>query len=141
MRIDSLFAKGRPVVSFEFFPPSTSQGRDALSRTLASLTPLRPRFVSVTCGAGGTTRRLTRDTLQWVRDATGVDSAPHLITPLPIVARVRKELCQVLRIGGAQNRWRRGLLVLDAVEFVVPQIENHRARRERPDLGNERSGS
>ena len=50
-----------PVFSFEFFPPKDDKGREALERSLAELAPLNPAFVSVTCGAGGGTRELTRD--------------------------------------------------------------------------------
>jgi methylenetetrahydrofolate reductase (NADPH) len=80
-------------ISFEFFPPSTPRGQESLRRTLSTLAPLGPRFVSVTCGAGGSTRRLTRDTLQRVRDESQVDSAPHLIC----VGASREEINDVVR--------------------------------------------
>ncbi len=50
-----------PVFSFEFFPPKDEKGRETLERSLAELAPLSPAFVSVTCGAAGSTRDLTRD--------------------------------------------------------------------------------
>ncbi len=50
-----------PVFSFEFFPPKDEKGRDTLERSLAELARLDPAFVSVTCGAAGSTRDLTRD--------------------------------------------------------------------------------
>ncbi len=50
-----------PVFSFEFFPPKDDRGRDTLERSLAELAKLSPAFVSVTCGAAGSTRDLTRD--------------------------------------------------------------------------------
>ncbi|MCC8189707.1 MAG: methylenetetrahydrofolate reductase [NAD(P)H] [Planctomycetes bacterium] len=50
-----------PVFSFEFFPPKDEAGMATLERSLAELAALNPAFVSVTCGAGGSTRELTRD--------------------------------------------------------------------------------
>ena len=50
-----------PVFSFEFFPPKDEKGRETLERSLAELSRLDPAFVSVTCGAAGSTRDLTRD--------------------------------------------------------------------------------
>ncbi len=50
-----------PVFSFEFFPPKDETGRQSLERSMAELAELRPAFVSVTCGAAGSTRDLTRD--------------------------------------------------------------------------------
>ncbi len=50
-----------PVFSFEFFPPKDDKGRETLERSLAELAKLNPAFVSVTCGAAGSTRDLTRD--------------------------------------------------------------------------------
>ena len=57
MRIRELISSGRPCFSFEFFPPKDEQGFDQLRATLASLSELKPSFVSVTWGAGGSTRR------------------------------------------------------------------------------------
>ena len=48
-------------VSFEFFPPKTERMGEILWDSIATLAPLKPRFVSVTYGAGGTTRELTQD--------------------------------------------------------------------------------
>lgn len=50
-----------PVFSFEFFPPKDEKGMETLERSLAELSTLNPAFVSVTCGAAGSTRDLTRD--------------------------------------------------------------------------------
>ena len=59
MRIARMFGSDRPVISFEFFPPKTEPGFDALFRTITELKELAPSFVSVTWGAGGSTRRKT----------------------------------------------------------------------------------
>ena len=56
MRIDELLGRGLPTISFEFFPPKTEEGFAALYRTIDDLHPLKPSYVSVTYGAGGSTR-------------------------------------------------------------------------------------
>ena len=53
MRIADRYGQGRPVFSFEFFPPKTDAGFRSLYRTIEELQPLNPGFVSVTWGAGG----------------------------------------------------------------------------------------
>jgi len=63
--------------SFEFFPPRTPQGRDKLRATWQQLAQLKPRFFSVTFGAGGSTREGTLDTVLEIR-AEGHEAAPHL---------------------------------------------------------------
>jgi len=58
MRISQILGEGRPTVSFEFFPPKTDVGRDSLLRVIGKLAVVSPDFVSVTYGAGGSTRAL-----------------------------------------------------------------------------------
>ena len=65
------------VFSFEFFPPRTPQGRDKLRATWQQLAQLKPRFFSVTFGAGGSTRAGTLDTVLEIR-AAGNEAAPHI---------------------------------------------------------------
>lgn len=65
-------------VSFEFFPPKTAAMEESLWRTVLALEPLRPRFVSVTYGAGGTTRERTHATVRRIRQETSLDPAAHL---------------------------------------------------------------
>jgi methylenetetrahydrofolate reductase (NADPH) len=67
-----------PAVSFEFFPPKDLAGSFRLWDTVHSLAPLDPRFVSVTYGAGGTTRDLTRDAVATLHAASGLAVAAHL---------------------------------------------------------------
>lgn len=64
-------------LSFEFFPPKTDAGREKLRSVRCVLAAYRPRFCSVTYGAGGSTRDNTRDTVLEIR-AAGLDVAPHL---------------------------------------------------------------
>ncbi|CAN0617575.1 5,10-methylenetetrahydrofolate reductase [Burkholderia multivorans] len=64
-------------LSFEFFPPKTAEGVEKLRATRAQLMPLKPKFVSVTFGAGGSTQQGTLDTvLDMQKD--GLEAAPHL---------------------------------------------------------------
>ena len=67
-----------PRVSFEFFPPQTLDGSFRLWDTVQTLAPLKPDYVSVTYGAGGTTRRLTHDAVATIRRNYGLNVAAHL---------------------------------------------------------------
>lgn len=76
-RIGDLLAAGR-TFSFEFSPPKSAAASLSLGRTIAELEPLAPSFVSVTYGAGGSTREHTRDTVLWVKRETNVSPMAHL---------------------------------------------------------------
>jgi methylenetetrahydrofolate reductase (NADPH) len=76
-RIGDLLAAGR-TYSFEFSPPKSAAASLSLGHTIAELEPLGPSFVSVTYGAGGSTREHTRDTVLWVRKETAVPPMAHL---------------------------------------------------------------
>lgn len=67
-----------PSISFEFFPPKSLDASFQLWETLNALTHLEPSFVSVTYGAGGTTRELTHEAVETIRSHTGVQVAAHL---------------------------------------------------------------
>jgi methylenetetrahydrofolate reductase (NADPH) len=67
-----------PSVSFEFFPPQTLEASFRLWDTVQVLAPLQPRFVSVTYGAGGTTRDLTREAVATLHKSSGLPVAAHL---------------------------------------------------------------
>src|SRR5690349_1004457 len=64
-------------LSFEFFPPKTPEGVEKLRATRAQLVPLKPKFVSCTFGAGGSTQQGTLDTVVEMA-AEGLEAAPHL---------------------------------------------------------------
>jgi len=76
-RVSELLAAGR-TFSFEFFPPKTDGAQLSLGRAIAELEPLGPSFVSVTYGAGGSTRRRTREVVSWVRRETHITPMAHL---------------------------------------------------------------
>jgi methylenetetrahydrofolate reductase (NADPH) len=67
-----------PAVSFEFFPPKTDKAEAQLWDSIKRLAPLRPRFVSVTYGAGGTTRERTHATVERIQTETSIPAAAHL---------------------------------------------------------------
>ena len=77
VKIADLLADG-PTFSFEFFPPKTDAAQLSLLDTIAELEPLHPSFVSVTYGAGGSTRERTRDLVMWVRRDTSITPMAHL---------------------------------------------------------------
>jgi methylenetetrahydrofolate reductase (NADPH) len=78
MRIAERFATGQPVFSFEFFPPKTEPGFDLLFETIRELKPLDPDFVSVTWGAGGSTRRKTVELVIQIQQEVGLTAMAHL---------------------------------------------------------------
>ena len=71
MRISELLERRRPVFSFEFFPPKTDDGQRTLEGTLEVLKDDRPDYVSVTYGAGGTTRNRTVDITKSIKQDLG----------------------------------------------------------------------
>jgi methylenetetrahydrofolate reductase (NADPH) len=68
----------RPAVSFEFFPPKNIEGSFRLWDTVQALAPMEPEFVSVTYGAGGTTRKLTHEAVDAIHKKAGLRVAAHL---------------------------------------------------------------
>jgi methylenetetrahydrofolate reductase (NADPH) len=70
--------KYQPIFSFEFFPPKTRDGVIKLEATSKVLAELKPRFFSVTFGAGGSTRDRTYETVIDLHESSGVDAAPHI---------------------------------------------------------------
>jgi methylenetetrahydrofolate reductase (NADPH) len=77
---DPMWLQGaqRPLVSFEFFPPKTAEMEARLWQAVKRLEPLAPRFVSVTYGAGGSTRERTHATVVRIRRETLLEPAAHL---------------------------------------------------------------
>lgn len=78
MAILSLLKAPKPTLSFEFFPPKDDAGADDLLKTVDDLGKLDPAFVSVTYGAGGTTRGRTRSLVQRIMKEASVPTVPHL---------------------------------------------------------------
>jgi methylenetetrahydrofolate reductase (NADPH) len=103
MRIaDRLIKGGPPCFSFEFFPPKTDEGVDQLFATLRDLAELKPGFVSVTYGAGGSTQQRTVELVTAIKRETGIEAMAHLTC----VAHGRTELRGILerlRAAGVDN--------------------------------------
>jgi methylenetetrahydrofolate reductase (NADPH) len=78
MRIAELLDHQRPVFSFEFFPPKTDDGQRTLETTLAVLKGDEPHYVSVTYGAGGSTRARTVEITKWIKQDLGIEAMAHL---------------------------------------------------------------
>jgi methylenetetrahydrofolate reductase (NADPH) len=78
MRITERLLLPSPCFSFEFFPPKTEQGHAALMDTLRELRELDPGFVSVTYGAGGSTRKTTTELVARIQGETGLTAMAHL---------------------------------------------------------------
>ena len=78
MHLADVLARDSFTASFELFPPKSDDGWDALFGAIADLEPLKPSFVSVTYGAGGSTRRLTHDLVVRIKRETSLDPVPHL---------------------------------------------------------------
>ena len=100
-KIVDLLAAGR-TYSFEFFPPKTDDAARALEKTIAELQPLEPSFVSVTYGAGGTTRDRTRDIVMDIERNVGLTAMAHLTC----VAHTRAQLVELLeeyKAAGIKN--------------------------------------
>lgn len=78
MRLDDLFSRKPRTLSFEFFPPKNERGWHTLEDTIDQLVPLGPDFISVTYGAGGSTREKTREVIEHITRTTGVTTMAHL---------------------------------------------------------------
>ncbi len=75
--ISDMLKEGRPLFSFEFFPPKTPEGEDKLFATIAELAQQKPDYVSVTYGAGGSTREKTRSWVENIQNRYGIPAMAH----------------------------------------------------------------
>ncbi|MCG8551296.1 MAG: methylenetetrahydrofolate reductase, partial [Desulfobacterales bacterium] len=78
MHARDIFESHKTTFSFEFFPPKTPASAESLFKAVKELEELKPTFVSVTYGAGGSTRELTHDLVLRIRKETKVTTVPHL---------------------------------------------------------------
>ena len=99
MRIPELYTGNRPVFSFEFFPPKTDAGYRSLFRTIEDLTPLEPGFVSVTCGAAGSTREKTADLVYRIQQETRLTAMAHVTCTGRSAEEVAESLEKMERAG------------------------------------------
>jgi methylenetetrahydrofolate reductase (NADPH) len=102
MRIIDTLVPGKPAYSFEFFPPKDDAGTEVLFQTVAALRDYAPTYVSVTYGAGGSTRKLTLELVERIKRETGIETMAHLTC----VGATRQEIGEVLghlRENGIDN--------------------------------------
>lgn len=112
MHIQDILAGGRTTFSFEFFPPKTEKASEALYETISELEAYEPAFVSVTYGAGGSTRELTNDLVVRLKTTTSLDPIPHLTCVChqesdieSILSRYAEEgVSNILALGGDPPR-------------------------------------
>jgi methylenetetrahydrofolate reductase (NADPH) len=102
MRIDELLHRGLPTVSFEFFPPKSEEGFASLYRTIDDLHPLKPSSVSVSYGAGGSTRQKTVDLVSRIQNELKIRSMAHL-TCVGHTAEEIRVLDQLWESGNSQR--------------------------------------
>lgn len=105
MKIRHMLATGSPTVSFEFFPPKEDHGFTRLFETIDALRPLSPSYVSVTYGAGGTTRHKTVELVKRIKRDAGIEAMAHITC----VGATREHIASVL-----------DSLEADGVENVLP---------------------
>jgi methylenetetrahydrofolate reductase (NADPH) len=102
VRISEIYRRRRRVFSFEFFPPKTDDGFRSLYRTIERLEGLGPDFVSVTWGAGGSTRRKTVELVIEMQRELGINAMAHL----SCIDSTREQIAQTLdtlQAGGVEN--------------------------------------
>lgn len=114
--IESVFSGTQPRVSFEFFPPKTDEMEAKLWQTITTLAPLDPTFVSVTYGAGGTTRERTHQTVVRMAQETHLKPAAHLTC----VGASRDEVDAI-----AQTYWQSGIRHIVALRGDPPEGQNY----------------
>jgi methylenetetrahydrofolate reductase (NADPH) len=103
VRIGAKHGRGRPVFSFEFFPPKTDEGARALISTVADLKgALAPDFVSVTCGAGGSTRDRTLELVMKIQSELKLTAMAHLTCVGSTEAEIAENVNSLVA-GGVEN--------------------------------------
>jgi methylenetetrahydrofolate reductase (NADH) len=112
MHIAQVLKQYQPAISFEFFPPKTEAASQELFQTITQLAPLKPAYVSVTYGAGGSTRTLTHDLVVKLHEETSLTIVSHLTC----VGSGQDEIRQIL-----QNYQDRGIKNIMALRGDPPQ--------------------
>jgi methylenetetrahydrofolate reductase (NADPH) len=114
MSIRELAHENRPIrVSFEFSPPKTQEAEEPLWRAIRRLEPLSPAFVSVTYGAGGSTRERTHATVKRIVEETALSPAAHLTC----VAAPKSEIDQIVK-----DYWDAGVRHIVALRGDMPDM-------------------
>lgn len=111
-QLRELYGATPPAVSFEFFPPKSPDAETRLWDVIGTLAPLKPRFVSVTYGAGGSTRERTHATVTRIKRETDLTPAAHLTC----INASKEEMREI-----AQNYWDNGIRHIVALRGDPPQ--------------------
>ena len=93
MHITDIINKDHPTFSFEFFPPKSERASESLLETIKDLESLDPSYVSITYGAGGTTRERTHDLVENILETTSLTPIPHLTC----VQHTEEEISNILK--------------------------------------------
>ena len=101
-RIDQILEDTHPCFSFEFFPPKTEEGEKNLRAALEELKKDTPEFVSVTYGAGGSTRDRTIGIVKWIKQELGIEAMAHFTCVGATVEDLRGTLDEI-RASGIEN--------------------------------------
>src|SRR5205085_5445827 len=112
MRIDQVLRQGKPSISFEFFPPRSDAGFAQLYQTIGALHALHPSYVSVTYGAGGSTREKTVALVERIQRGLHIRAMAHLTC----VGHTADEIGQIL-----DDLWRSGVRNVLALRGDPPQ--------------------
>ena len=99
MRIEHILTERQPVFSFEFFPPKTEEGESNLRLALNDLKDDEPAFVSVTYGAGGSTREKTVDIVKSIKQEYGIEAMAHFSLVGQSVDGLRRQLEEIAEAG------------------------------------------
>ncbi|MGH7728532.1 MAG: methylenetetrahydrofolate reductase [NAD(P)H] [Vulcanimicrobiaceae bacterium] len=102
MKIAELLGRGRPTISFEFFPPKSEAGVAQLLETIGTLRALGPAFVSVTYGAGGSSRTRTVEVVTRIKHELGIEPLAH-VTCIGSTAGELRALFGELASSGVEN--------------------------------------
>ncbi|HYH58954.1 MAG TPA: methylenetetrahydrofolate reductase [NAD(P)H] [Thermoleophilaceae bacterium] len=101
-RIDRILEDTHPCFSFEFFPPKTEEGEKNLRAALEELAKDKPSYVSVTYGAGGSTRDRTIEIVKWIKQDLGIEAMAHFTCVGATVEQLRATLDHI-RDAGIEN--------------------------------------
>src|SRR5205814_1079797 len=112
MHITDIMRRDSPTFSFEFFPPKTPEAAEILYQTIRDLESYMPHFISVTYGAGGSTRDLTHDLVERIQHTTKLDPIPHLTCichseeeiEAILLRYARSAIGNILALGGDRPR-------------------------------------
>jgi methylenetetrahydrofolate reductase (NADPH) len=121
-RIIDRFGTGSPVFSFEFFPPKSDEGAEALMETVLDLqAAVNPDYVSVTYGAGGTTRERTQQVVARIQNQIGLPAMAHLTCVAATVAEIDEVVDRLVADGIENILALRGDPPKDATGFQAPE--------------------